>query len=322
MSGIGLKNSLPEKIRDTFAVLRTSAEAGRLAHGYVISCAEAGWGQELSHLLLQWLFCQDAHRPCGHCRACLQVVAHTHPDVLWVEPESKSRIISIDQIRELNHVANQKSFEGGWKSAVILDAHRMTENAANAFLKTLEEPPPKSLFLLISDSPQKFLATILSRCQRVHMGTDADGATSSNVEQAMLEWLRKREPSTTAAGQSAWISAILDEVKERADKEENERATEDTDEDLLKARIQARVIETRLEILRVLYKWERDLLVCSYSDDKNNLHYPAEFDILKRQGGGWSVTEKLSRVERVEQATRLLDSNVPETAVWEAVLPV
>jgi len=313
---------LPEKIRDTFAVLRTSAETGRLAHSYVISCAEAGWGQELSILLVQWLFCQDSSRPCGHCRPCLQVAAHTHPDVMWLEPESKSRIISIEQIRDLNHVSNQKSFEGGWKAAVILDAHRMTENAANAFLKTLEEPPPKSLFLLISDSPQKFLPTILSRCQRVNMGADADEAASSKVEQAMLEWLRKRGPSTTAAGQSAWISAILDEVTERAGKEEKERATEDVDEDLIKARIQARVIETRLEILRVLYRWERDLLVCSYSDEKKNLHYPSEFDTLKRQGGVWSITEKISRVERVEQATRLLDGNVPEAAVWEAVLPV
>jgi len=313
---------LPEKIRDTFAVLRSSAEAGRLAHGYVISCAETGWGQELAKLLGQWLFCQDAFRPCGHCRSCLQVAAHTHPDMQWVEPESKSRIISIDQIRTLNHVANQKSFEGGWKVVVIHDAHRMTENAANAFLKTLEEPPQKCLFLLLSDSPQKFLPTIISRCQRVHMGADAEGAGSSSVEQVMLEWLRKRGPSTTAAGQSAWISAILGEVTERAGKEEKERAEEDIDEDLLKARIQARVIETRLEILRVLYKWERDLLVCTYSDEKKNLHYPSEFDILKRQSGEWSITEKISRIERVEQATRLLDSNVPEAAVWEAVLPV
>lgn len=282
MSGTGFRNSLPEKIRDTFAVLRASAEAGRLAHGYVVSCSEAGWGQELSQLLLQWIFCQDAHRPCGHCRPCLQMSTRTHADVLWVEPESKSRVITIDQIRQINHVLNQTSFQGGWKAAVILDAHRMNENAANALLKTLEEPPAKCLLLLISDSPQKLLPTILSRCQRVHMGSDADGASISKVEQAMLEWLRKRNASTSAAGQSAWISAILEEVKSRAEKEENERAGEDTDEALLKARIQSRVIETRMEILRVIYKWERDLLVCSYSDHKDDLHFPADFEILKQ----------------------------------------
>lgn len=322
MSGSGFKASLPDHVRDAFTVLRTSAEAGRLAHGYVISCSQSEWGAGLSVLLLQWLYCQDAERPCGHCRSCRQVEAHVHPDIIWIEPESKSRVIKIEQIRDLNVFINQTSYEGGWKAAILLDADRLNENAANAFLKTLEEPPQRCLLLLVTESAQRLIPTILSRCQRVHIGEHVDFTSASKVETAMLDWLRRRTDQSLGMAQAAWINAILNEIRDAAEIEEKKAAGEEIDEDLFKARIQSRGIEARLEILRVLFKWERDLLVCVNGGDKKLLHFPNEFDTLQRQSRGMSLADCMKRLDHIEQAARLLERNVPETSVWEAVLPV
>jgi DNA polymerase III subunit delta' len=321
MSGNGFKASLPDHVLDAFTVLRTSAEAGRLAHGYIISSVRKEWGLGLSVLMLQWLYCQDDQRPCGQCRVCRQIESRVHPDVIWLEPESKSRVIKIEQVRDLNAFIHQTSYEGGWKACVLLDADRLHENAANAFLKTLEEPPQRSLLLLVTESAQSLMPTIVSRCQRVHIGETADLVATSKIETAMLEWLRGRTPRTHGILQSAWINAMLSEIRTAAEIEEK-NTDEDVDTEMLKARIQSRAIEARLEILRTLYKWERDLLVCVNQGDKKLLHFPHEFDILLRQSNGLSLSESLKRLDRIEQAARLLERNVPEASVWEAVLPV
>ena len=322
MSGPGYKASLPEHVRGAFAALKAGAEAGRLAHGYVITCPRMEWGTELATVFLQWLYCNDAEKPCGHCRNCRHVESRVHPDIIWIEPESKSRVIKTDAVRDLNHFISQTSFEGGWKAGVILDAHRLYENAANAFLKTLEEPPPNCLILLVTDSPQTLLPTILSRCQRVMIGDDAAGGASSEIELAMLDWLQRRGDRASPITQAAWIQAILKEVQERAEKDEKEQAAEGTDKDLIEARVRSRVIQARMEVLRVLYRWERDVMTCVCGGPEKVMHYGGYADALKRQGEGRTLAQALKRLEDVEYAARLLEGNVPETSVWEAVLPV
>ena len=87
-----------------------------------------------------------------------------------IEPEKKSRVIAVDAVRALNHRIQTSSFAGGWKVAVIKYADRLNDQAANAFLKTLEEPPARTLLLLLTDAPQSLLPTVVSRCPA------ADGA--------------------------------------------------------------------------------------------------------------------------------------------------
>ena len=150
-----------------FALLRNSFEGGRLAQAYVVAAPPRGSGSELALRLLQLIYCESADRPCGECRQCVEVAGYSHPDVLWVEPQKKSRVIAVDQIRAVEQRIYHTSFLGGWKACVLLGADRLSPGAANAFLKTLEEPPGRSIFLLLTDGPQFLLPTILSRCQRI-----------------------------------------------------------------------------------------------------------------------------------------------------------
>ncbi len=312
--------SLPDDVRDAFAALRSTAEAGRLAHGYIISSSRLHAGTMLADLILQWLYCQAPERPCGICRRCVQVTDRHHADVIFVEPESKSRAINIDQIREVNHFARQTSYGGGWKGVVILGADRMNESAANAFLKTLEEPPAQCLLLLVTDTPQALMATIWSRCQHLPVGRGHD-ASQNEVETALLEWLRNRSPAHTALEQGALMNGILLKVRAEAEAEEEHRAGEDVTKDLLEARVQARAIGARIDLLRTLYRWERDVMACLVGADDESLHFPSDRAALQRQAAASDLAACFARLQEVDRARRLLDGNLPENAVWEAILP-
>jgi len=105
---------------------------------------------------------------CDACPNCRKIDHDTHADIHWARPESKSRIITVEQMRELMREIQLKPTEAGYKIAVIAAADRLNVQAANAFLKTLEEPPAKSVLILLTIEPQRILETILSRCLRLN----------------------------------------------------------------------------------------------------------------------------------------------------------
>jgi DNA polymerase-3 subunit delta' len=104
---------------------------------------------------------------CQECRACARFTAATHPDMFVVEPEEPGKAIKVDQIRELISQFALATHQGGFRIAIVQPAEQMNLAAANSLLKTLEEPPPDTLMLLITASPSLLPATILSRCQRL-----------------------------------------------------------------------------------------------------------------------------------------------------------
>ena len=111
------------------------------------------------------LFCMQETKPCGTCLACRKIAEKNHPDVFFLVAENET--VKIDQIRTLTSSLHYHPLEGEYKLVLIDDADCMTEGAANALLKTLEEPPPNTHFILVSAHPHRVLPTIRSRCQRV-----------------------------------------------------------------------------------------------------------------------------------------------------------
>jgi DNA polymerase-3 subunit delta' len=107
---------------------------------------------------------------CDECLSCRKVENGNHPDVMIVTPVKKSRIIDVDTINSLNSLAALHPFESKWRVFIIQEADRMGVAAQNHFLKTLEEPPGNSLFMLLTEYPGLLLPTIRSRCQRVRFG--------------------------------------------------------------------------------------------------------------------------------------------------------
>lgn len=149
-------------------VLETALRSGRVHHGYLFS-GLSGVGKFLSAKTIAALVnCEE--RPegefqdaCGVCRSCRKIASDQHPDVLVVAPERN--IIRIGQIRDIQRAINRAPYEARVRFVLIDDAHTMSEEAANALLKTLEEPSRRTRLILVTDQPHRLLPTILSRCQ-------------------------------------------------------------------------------------------------------------------------------------------------------------
>lgn len=126
---------------------------------------------------------------CGQCKSCLLCAAGTHPDWLNIEPEAVGKVLKIDTIRFLQSRFQQTAQQGDKKIAIVGPAEQMNENAANALLKILEEPPADTYFILLTHHSSKLLPTIRSRCQRISFSIPA--------EQAILNWLGDGYPKAS-----------------------------------------------------------------------------------------------------------------------------
>ena len=184
-----------ESIRGHDRVVETiqrSLRGGRLPHAFLFVGPDGIGKQTFALKLAQTLLCERIPpaemAPCGACPGCAQVVGGTHPDILRVaRPEDKHEL-PIRVIRDLCLDLGLKPARGGRKIAIVDDADDMNDEAANAFLKTLEEPPEGSVLILIGTSSETQLDTIISRCRVVRFAPLSDGELAAVlVEQGVVE---------------------------------------------------------------------------------------------------------------------------------------
>jgi DNA polymerase-3 subunit delta' len=143
-------------------LLRHAFTNDKLAHAYLFSGID-GIGKRLMALALaRLIFCEE-RKGCGHCSACLRIDHNNHPDLQMLEPDGQ--FIKIEQIRTLQKNLAFRPLEAPHHIVLINQAERLHPSAANAVLKTLEEPPNGSIFILLSAQPQALPSTVRSRCQ-------------------------------------------------------------------------------------------------------------------------------------------------------------
>lgn len=149
--------------------LESKLVSGRLPHGLIFSGPEGVGKRTYALRLIQALNCrEDVTRGCGICGSCQRIVRGTHPDVRMISVEGDATQIRIEQIRELREALLLAPASGVARAVIIDPAERLTLGAANALLKTLEEPPPSTFFFLITPNANELLITIRSRCQVYH----------------------------------------------------------------------------------------------------------------------------------------------------------
>ncbi len=185
--------------------------------------------------LIERLLCESrsGDPPCGRCWSCRQRQAgHAHPDLQTIAEEPEQ--IGIDEIRALEDALALTAHRGGWKVGWIPRANRLTEGAANAFLKTLEEPPPHALYLLEAGRPRALKATLRSRCQRwtLHAQETVSGLGPPEWEALVAEWadecermfrgetspfaqVRERSPLTWADQARLWAQCLWTASRQR-----------------------------------------------------------------------------------------------------------
>ena len=171
--------------------IERDVRAARVPHALLLRGAAGGGKARFAARLAAALLCRSDDPPCGECEACRLCAAGSHPDWIDVTLEKDRREIVVDQVRDLIHSVGLTARFGRYKAVIVDPAERMNRHAANTLLKTLEEPPGATVFLLVSSSPALLLATIRSRCQMIDFPAAEPGAA--------LEWLRGRVPDPAAA---------------------------------------------------------------------------------------------------------------------------
>lgn len=320
-------------LSSALASFETAVRVGRVAQAYLVIGNLREEALPFAEAALQHLFCQGLVKPCGDCAACQQISEHKHIDVVWIEPEKKSRVVGVDRIRDLQRVIYQTSYSGGWKAVVFVGADRIGEEAANSFLKTLEEPPARCLFLLLTDTPQAILPTILSRCQRLLLSSESEvlpepwrGALIEILTLPLGRGLLGRLTRSTQ------LEKLLGDIKKMVEKEEKKHYQEEQDalrnpddkvkatkakDAILEARIEARFRKLRAMVLRAMLFWYRDLLVTVTlgGGESSQLRFPDQASMITGIAQGLSYAEALGNVRVIETMQRQFDRNLPNGLV-------
>lgn len=170
-----------------FNLLYNAFSQNRLSHAYLLSGISGLGKTDFAREFSGFLLCEKNLLPaCGNCHACKKFIAKSHPDFLFIQPEEKSKVIKIDQIRELSEKISRTAHAGGYQVVVVSPADSMPVQAANALLKTLEEPNGKVIIFLIDNQEHLLPATIMSRCQKIVFSADEKNA---------LSWLQNAMPT-------------------------------------------------------------------------------------------------------------------------------
>ena len=336
---------------DSVALLQRSLDRGRLGHAYLFHGGDPGELETVARTLAKTVNCTNPQRrnaaglpldSCDQCLSCRKIEGDNHPDVMWIRPESKSRVITIDQmvqrkdsLRPLRPAMHLKPTEARYKVGVIVSADRLNEPAANAFLKTLEEPPSDSILVLLTTEPQRLLDTIISRCLRLNFG----GEQAGRRNEALNAWLTQFAGLASAEQKSllgrynllSLVLSKLAEIKEATaeaiGKKSPLESHDDIDaklkekwEDELTAAVEAEYRRERSDLLAALQWWLRDVWLQTLNLGEEMATYPALAGASGKVARRVTPRQAMENLQQMEKLQRLLGANVQEALALEVGL--
>jgi DNA polymerase III subunit delta' len=176
---------LPSWFDPALNEVKAAIAGDRLAHGLLIHEDPGTGGLELARWIAQTVNCREqARAPCGECQECRWISADQHPDVTRLSPAGDSTQILIQSVRDLAADLALTAHGRGYKVAIVAPVDAMNHFAANALLKTLEEPPARTLLLLVTSQPSRLLPTLRSRCSRLRLVGPTRAAAARYLEGA------------------------------------------------------------------------------------------------------------------------------------------
>jgi DNA polymerase-3 subunit delta' len=303
--------------------LRRAHENKRLAHAYLISGPAGSGKRKVAAALASVVNGTNVD----------DIFSNKAREIFVAGPESKSRRILIEQIRELEHGLQMRGAEGRQKVAIIAEADRLQPQAANAFLKTLEEPPGNSLLLLLSALPEALPDTIVSRCISISLaanGHEAELPERSELIDLLRSAAREKNWGVQQAyrlsqGMHSLLGGIRERIKaenEEALKNEEARYRNSTDgawledrEDYYKALTESRYIQRRAELIEVLLEFWSDVLrACTMVPQRDLRAAKKETAALAER---FTASDVLRRIQLVEELRDNLGRNIQEALAFE-----
>ncbi|MFW5992349.1 MAG: DNA polymerase III subunit delta', partial [Halanaerobiaceae bacterium] len=168
-------------------ILQDELKDGRVQHAYLFSGKRGVGKKALALELTKAIFCSEKEiDSCDNCLACRKIIHSNHPDT-GIYSIEKGNFIKIDQIRKLQKDIAYKPYESGKKIYIIENADKMTTEAANSLLRTLEEPPGYAIIILLAEEVDRLLPTIISRCQQIQLKGIADNTIKQELIKEGIE---------------------------------------------------------------------------------------------------------------------------------------
>ena len=313
-------------------ILRRALLAERVRHAYLFTGPEHIGKTLLAQRLAQTLLCTSGPDPriaptdpCNHCLSCRKVLHGNHPDVHYISKPADRQFIVIEQVRELQGSSARRTMEGRRNIFIIEGAHNMNVQAANAFLKTLEEPEPEVVLLLTAPDASLLLPTIQSRVQMISMHL----LTTSQVKTALEQrWEVDPAESTLiaalAAGRMGWaVQAVEDEDMLQDRKSQLEMLTRLPSQ----SRVQRFEVAQRLSgdsdklhaILELWLLWWRDMVLAANGSLDLIVNVDMR-DLLKKQAEKLGAAESEKVVRAILRTMNSLDQNVGARIALEVLM--
>lgn len=315
-----------EMIKNHF---KKAIEFHKVSHAYILTGEEGMGRKTLANAFAMTLLCEKGKsEPCMECHSCKQALSNNHPDIIYVTHE-KPGSIGVDDIREqINDTIMIKPYSSCHKIYLVDEAEKMTVQAQNALLKTIEEPPSYAVIILLTTNQDAFLPTILSRCIQLKLKPLRDSVIKEYLVQTM------EVPEGKADIYSAFARGNLGKAIHLASSEEFQalyqmvlqvlKGVRNMDISMLLDCIK-RLQEEKLDIyecLDFIQLWYRDVLMFKVTKDINLLIFKEEYSTISQicTGSSYEGLEKI--LSAIDTAKSRLDANVNLELTMELMLLV
>jgi len=304
--------------------LRTAAAQGCLSHAYLISGPPQVGKATLARAAAKAIFCTDDERPCGVCLSCRKVEHGTHPDLVVVTPQTSKLLI--DQVREVQRQAALSPVEASHKVFIIRQIEAATDDAANALLKTLEEPPAPVVLFLTLTAGERTLPTVRSRCQHITLRPVPAALAVTALRE---RWHASPDQAELLArlseGRLGWaVTMLADEVAWSQREKDLDELLSLSDQGRLERlqyaeRLSVRKPDAIKATLAVWSGWWRDVLMLQLGclDEAANIH---RMDRLQAAAECHGSREAVAFIAALSSARRQLDQNVNSRLALEVLL--
>ena len=297
--------------------IQNAVTEDKVSHAYILNGEKGSGKKMLAGLFAQTLQCEKGGaEPCYECHSCKQAVSGNHPDIIWVTHE-KPNSISVDDIREqLINDITIKPYSSAYKIYIIPDANKMTEQAQNALLKTIEEPPEYAVILLITENSKNLLDTIQSRC----ITLNTRPLTKAEIKEYLIKNLQMDEDQADIAaafcqgnvGKAIHFSSDqnFQEMKAETLSLLKQIDKMDVPEIMQQIKSFSQRKSSMDDYLDLMLLWYRDVLMFKITKDTNILLYREEYKAISEQACIHNYQKIENIIKAIDNAKVRLAANV------------